>query len=100
MRRFVVLFLVLVLVLLSASSIGAVGVQAAPGGNSCWGQASAVFAQTGAMGKHASQQPTPRLGLRNLARALHEADVIPNDSMQALGTFVANELGLTIEACQ
>lgn len=40
--------------------------------DACWGQASAVFAQTGEMGQHASQEPTPRLGLRNLARALYE----------------------------
>lgn len=67
--------------------------------NACWGQASAVFAQTGEMGKHASQQPTPRLGLRNLARALSDAGVIPDDSIQSLGMFVATELGLSIDAC-
>jgi len=65
----------------------------------CWGQASAVFAQTGVMGEHASQQPNPRLGLRNLARALAELGVIPDDSMASLGAFVAGELGLEIEAC-
>jgi len=43
--------------------------------------------------------PVPRLGLRNLARALYEQGVIPDDSMQALGVVVANELGLSIEAC-
>ena len=51
------------------------------------------------MGKHASEQPNPRLGLRNLAVALYEAGVLPDDSMEALGTFVAAELGLSIEAC-
>jgi hypothetical protein len=66
----------------------------------CWGQATKVFAQTGAMGEHASQQPTPRLGLRNLARSLYEQGVLPDDSIQALGAFVATELGLSIEACQ
>ncbi|TKB45668.1 hypothetical protein [Thalassotalea mangrovi] len=65
----------------------------------CWGQASKVFAQTGEMGKHSAEQPTPRLGLRNLARALYEAGVIADDSMEALGVFVADELGLSIEAC-
>jgi hypothetical protein len=65
----------------------------------CWGQATKVFARTGEMGEHASQQPTPRLGLRNLARALAEAGVIPDDSMQSLGQFVAGELGLSIDAC-
>jgi len=65
----------------------------------CWGQASKVFAQTGAMGEHSSQQPSPRLGLRNLARALFEAGVIPDDSMYSLAVFVSYELGLSIDAC-
>jgi hypothetical protein len=69
-------------------------------GNACWGQASAVFAQTEDMGGHASELPTPRLGLRNLARALADDGIIPDDSMQSLGVFVANELGLSIDACQ
>jgi hypothetical protein len=66
---------------------------------SCWGQATKVFAQSGVMGEHASEFETPRLGLRNLARALYEQGVIEDDSMQALGAFVADELGLEIEAC-
>jgi len=65
----------------------------------CWGQATKVFARTGEMGEHASQEPTPRLGLRNLARALFEAGIIPDDSMYSLGVFVSSELGLSIEAC-
>ncbi len=65
----------------------------------CWGQASKVFAQTGVMGEHSSQQPTPRLGLRNLARALFEAGIIDDDSMESLGQFVVQELGLSIDAC-
>lgn len=65
----------------------------------CWGQATRVFAQMGLLGKHASQQPNPRLGLRNLARALADAGVIPDDSMASLGAFVADELGLSIDAC-
>lgn len=65
----------------------------------CWGQASAVFAQMGLLGEHSSQQPNPRLGLRNLAKLLAEAGVIPDDSMASLGAFVAAELGLEIEAC-
>lgn len=68
-------------------------------GSACWGQATAVFAQTGEMGKHASQEPTPRLGLRNLARALYGQGVIENDTLQALGAFVASALGLSIDAC-
>ena len=51
------------------------------------------------MGEHSSQQPSPRLGLRNLARALYDAGIIPDDSMHSLGVFVSSELGLSIEAC-
>jgi len=65
----------------------------------CWGQVTAVFAQMGEMGEHASQQPTPRMGLRNLARALYDAGVIEDDSMEALGKFVEETLGLSIDAC-
>jgi len=65
----------------------------------CWGQASAVFAGTGELGRHASQQPNPRVGLRNLARDLAEVGVIPDDSMASLGAFVAAELGLEVDAC-
>jgi hypothetical protein len=65
----------------------------------CWGQATKVFAQTGVMGEHASEQPSPRLGLRNLARALFEAGIIPDDSMYSLGVFVTAELDLSIDAC-
>lgn len=67
--------------------------------SACWGQATAVFAQMGEMGEHASQEPTPRLGLKNLANALYEAGIIPDNSMAALGAFVAAELGLSIDAC-
>ena len=95
-------FLVLVGVMMLALVFGAFGgvANAAPRGNACWGQASAVFAQTGEMGGHSSSQGNPRLGLRNLARALYDAGAIPDDSMASLGVFVADALGLSIEACQ
>jgi hypothetical protein len=70
-----------------------------PNENACWGQASAVFAQMGEMGEHASSFDTPRLGLRNLARDLYARGIIPDDTMQALGAFVATELKLSIDAC-
>jgi hypothetical protein len=72
---------------------------AAPGGNACWGQATKVFAQTGMMGEHSSSQGNPRMGLRNLARYLYDEGVIPDDSMEALGVFVSDALGLSIDAC-
>jgi len=67
--------------------------------SACWGQATAVFAQMGLMGEHASEQPTPRAGLRNLAHELYEMGVIGDDSMAALGAFVASALGLSVDAC-
>jgi hypothetical protein len=65
----------------------------------CWGQATAVFAAMGMMGEHAKNQPNPRAGLRNLARELYRVGIIDDDSMAALGKFVAQELGLSIDAC-
>ena len=67
--------------------------------NPCWGQATKVFAKMGMMGEHSSQQGNPRVGLRNLARDLADAGVIPDDSMASLGAFVASALGLSIDAC-
>ena len=61
----------------------------------CWGQA-----RLGDMGLHSSQQETPRLGLKNLARELYDMGVIADDSMEALGAFVSDQLGLSIESCQ
>ncbi|MEJ2208817.1 MAG: hypothetical protein P8129_07255 [Anaerolineae bacterium] len=90
--------LIIAVLLLSALLIPTAA-QAAPSDNACWGQATRVFAQTGEMGQHSSQQATPRLGLANLARALYDAGVIADDSMQALGAFVAADLGLSIDAC-
>jgi hypothetical protein len=80
--------------------VGATATPAAATSPSCWGQASAAFAQTGEMGEHASSYESPRLGLRNLARALHELGIIADDSMQALGAFVAEAEGLAVEACE
>lgn len=86
---------------LATASLMAVGpaAAAAPAKAACWGQASKAFAQMGAMGEHSSSFDTPRLGLRNLARTLADQGVIEDDSMQALGAFVADELDLSIEAC-
>ena len=99
MRKNLLFLLALTLMLTLVFSVFAGSAGAAPNGKACWGQATKVFAQTGTMGEHASSQENPRLGLRNLARALYGAGVIPDDSMQSLGVFVADELGLSIEAC-
>lgn len=90
----------LVLALLVSVLLVSTVVQAAPSDQACWGQASAVYAQMGEMGAHSSSYPTPRDGLRNLARALYDMGAIPDDSMQSLGTFVATDLGLSVDACQ
>lgn len=68
-------------------------------GAACWGQATQVFARMGEMGAHASEQANPRLGLANLARALYDAGALDEPTLQALGAFVADALGLTIDAC-
>ena len=87
-----VLALLLVLALVAT-------VQAAPSDQACWGQVSKVYAKMGDMGPHASEPATPRDGLRNLARYLYEEGAIDDDTMQALGAFVATEFELTIDAC-
>lgn len=87
-----------VVLLLSALLIPT-AVQAASSDEACWGQATRVLAQMGKMGEHASEQETPRLGLANLARALYDEGIILDDTMQALGVFVATELGLSIDSC-
>ena len=82
-----------------AASAAPLTASAAPNDQACWGQATAVFAATGELGQHASSEPTPRLGLANLARALYAQGTIPAPTMQALGAFVAAQLGLSIDAC-
>jgi hypothetical protein len=99
MRKYSALAVLFGLALVVSAVFGSTSAQAAPSNNACWGQATQVFARTGIMGEHASQQPTLRLGLRNLARELYEQGVLDNDTMQALGAFVAQELGLRIDAC-
>ena len=103
MKKFTLALVLMVMLAFSALSVSASPPDHANNnggnGNACWGQATAVFAQTGVMGEHASQEATPRLGLRNLARALADAGVIPDDSMQSLGVFVSDALGLSIDAC-
>lgn len=69
--------------------------------DACWGQATAVFAQMGEMGDHASQQPTPRLGLGNLAQALFDDGVIEDNTLQALAAWLVSiDPDLTVDACE
>lgn len=68
-------------------------------GNSCWGEASAIFARLGEMGVHSSNQAEPRMGLANLARYLFDAGVLPEPTLAALADFVASALGLELTHC-
>jgi hypothetical protein len=95
MKTFLATLLVAVMIVLGSVS----ALADSPPSDACWGQASAVFAQMGEMGEHSSSYETPRLGLRNLARMLYEAEIIEDDSMAALGQFVAEAEGLSVEAC-
>lgn len=99
-KRMFVSAVILLAFLVAVLAVPSQSAQAQPSDKACWGQATKVFAQMGIMGEHASGFDTPRLGLRNLARALFEQGVLEDDTMQALGAFVAAELGLSIEACQ
>jgi hypothetical protein len=100
MRKNLLFLLAVTLMLVLVFSVFAGAAGAAPNNNSCWGQASRALAMLGEMGYHASEQPTPRSGLRNLARELAKAGVIPDDSMQALAAFVINEEpNIDISAC-
>ena len=68
----------------------------------CWGQATAVFAQMGEMGEHASQEPTPREGLANLARQLYDDGngVLAEPTLQALAAWLVSiDPNLTVDAC-
>jgi hypothetical protein len=95
MRKVIV---VLALVVLLALVVAPVPVKAYT--QACWGQASAVFAQMGEMGKHASQQPTPRVGLANLARSLYADGILDAPTLPALAAFLVSiDPDLTVEAC-
>jgi hypothetical protein len=99
-KRMFATVVILLAFLLVAFAVPFQSAQAQANEKACWGQATKVFAQMGEMGEHSSGFDTPRLGLRNLARALYEQGILEDDTMQALGAFVAAELGLTIAACQ
>ncbi|HEX6308013.1 MAG TPA: hypothetical protein VFZ69_07485 [Longimicrobiales bacterium] len=86
--------------LAAATAVGQVATANAADDQACWGQATAVFAALGVMRPHASKEyDTPREGVRNLACSLYAAGLIADDSMQALGEFVATAENLSIDAC-
>lgn len=93
MKKIVSLIIVLILL------VSATPVLADVDDSACWGQASVVYAQMGVMGEHSSQESTPRIGLRNLARYLYDIDEIAEPTMEALGQYVASAEGLSIDAC-
>jgi hypothetical protein len=51
------------------------------------------------MGVHASNEPTPRLGLHNLAGALYDVGILEENSLAALGAYVVDEYDLSVDAC-
>lgn len=68
--------------------------------DACWGQATAVFAQMGEMGEHASQEETPRAGLGNLARQLYDDGLLADDTIQALAAWLVSiDDSLSVDAC-
>lgn len=68
--------------------------------SACWGQATAAFAQMGEMGEHASQQPTPREGLANLAQRLFDEAGVGDGTLQGLAAYLVSiDPDLTIDAC-
>jgi hypothetical protein len=92
----VALVLVAALALLALPALAGTDNEAA-----CWGQATAVFAQMGEMGEHASEQVVPREGLGNLARRLYyEEGVLDGPTLQDLAAWLVSiDPDLTIEAC-
>ena len=93
--------LTVALILVSIFALAFATVPAKAYTQDCWGQATAAFAQMQKMGFHASQQPTPRDGLPNLARYLYyEEGVLDAPTIQALAAYLVSvDPDLTIEAC-
>jgi hypothetical protein len=66
----------------------------------CWGQATAAFARMGEMGQHASEQPTPRDGLANLAGYLYDDGTIDAPTLQSLAAYLVSiDPDLSVDAC-
>jgi len=99
-RRWIVKKLILALALVSLFALVLLPAPVKAYTDACWGQATAAFAQMGEMGLHASQQPTPRDGLANLASYLYDEGVIDAPTLQAMGAFLVEiDPDLTVEAC-
>jgi hypothetical protein len=96
----IVLLLMLVALVLAGLSLAQTSASATDQEQACWGMLSAIDGQLGVMGEHASSfAPEPRIGLRNLARYAQEQGWIEDDTLQALGEFLNDALGLEVEAC-
>ena len=79
-------FAAIVILVIGTTAFPAVALAAAPANPSCWGAASADFAQSapGALGEHASSFDSPRLGIGNVAY-LFTGTHQPGDLAGALG---------------
>ncbi|HBY93308.1 MAG: hypothetical protein M5U01_06730 [Ardenticatenaceae bacterium] len=82
--------LVAILLILLASSIPQVVLADKPANPNCWGVVTAqrALAEQG-IGRHASSQSTPRLGLGNVARLFYELGIISSPHVSDLGTLLA-----------
>ncbi len=85
-----------VLISLAAASVltiasAATAARPSPSNNNCWGVVSSQLAHVeGGIGDHASSQPTPRLGLGNVARLFYDQGLIAAPTVSALGSFLAS----------
>jgi opacity protein-like surface antigen len=97
MRRiFAILLAGAALAALAAGPVAA----AAPANPSCWGVVSAQRAtSTGDIGEHASAQSTPRLGLGNTARLLHDLGLTGGPHVSDLGSTLAELDGIDATSC-
>lgn len=94
------MFVILIIAVFIASFTFTPRAQANPPFESCWGQATKVFAMMGKMGEHASQQEEPRYGLYNLAVEFYKVGIIDEPSMAAFGAYLVSvDPELTVEAC-
>ena len=81
-------FAAIVILVIGTTAFPAVALAAQPENPSCWGAASADFAQSapGALGEHASSFDSPRLGIGNVGLTLGVTDTHqPGALANALG---------------
>ena len=94
------LTLILAAALLAVGMVAGPALAAAPGDVNCWGVVTSQRATVyGDVGTHSSAQDEPRSGLRNVAVALYEANLISAPTLGALGSGLATLDGLDGTFC-